>query len=183
MPTSIREQASMIMSSVENLSLYQSFCDGRDSIEFEGDLIVDQDEFEQLVGPGPYPTHITSNPNFSDWPKLHSALHGVLSFRYLAYCEDVLARCHKFPDWHVYSGLYSTYNELAIEYNKTTKTARQHFEEGNDGATSIAVLNGRWISRMMVYIAEDMVSVKEGKERLLGRICERRWHIRNSLAL
>lgn len=183
MPPSIREQAAMTLSSEEYIAIYNNFCDGRDTIELQGELIVDEDEFDKLVGPGPYPTYITSNPNFADMPKLHSALHGVMVHRYLAYCEDMITRCHKFPEWHMYSGLYSTYNELAMEYNKTTKTARRYFEEGKHGATSIAVLNGRWISRMIVYTVDDMVSVKEGRERLLGRVCERRWRLRHSLAM
>lgn len=150
-------------------------------VELEGGCDVDADDFNMLIGPGPYPINITSSPNFTEiWPILQSALHGVQVCRYLAYCDDILGRCKRLPAWHIFAGLNETYDELVVEYNKIAVAARHHSERGEDPEACIATHNMRWISRIIVYIVDDMVAVKEGTDVVLRTLCDRMWTIRHS---
>lgn len=176
----IRNQANIELSSTEHVSLYQQFCEGRDSVELEGECMVDAEDFDAMIGPGPYPTHVTSSPTFAeDWPRLRSALHGMMVFRYLGYCDNILVRCRKYPASLIIGGLTSTYHDLVREYNKTTIAAQQYSVQGDRAGIMVASQHGRWISRMLVYMVEDMLKLKKGPEYLLSTVCDRQWRIRH----
>lgn len=179
-PQAIRNQAKVEISSAEHKRLYGEFCEGRDSIELGGDFNIDADDFDILIGPGPYSTAITSNIKFSEhWPKLSAAIHGLMAYRYIAYCDEIVNRCHRYPSHHLISGLYSIHHDLVLQYNQLTVASQRFFSEGDKPGLALAKQSGKWISRLIVYTVEDMEALRGGCGSLMRTLTERRWQIKH----
>lgn len=167
------------MSNIEHHSIFDQFCQGRDSIEL-GELNVEWEDFDMLIGAPPYPSMITSNPDFpKQWPRLRAVIHGVMAYRYIAYCDEQVGRCQKHSAGHIRKGLNSTYHGLALDYNDLVITARRLRDKGDKAGAAVASLYSIWISRIMVDTVEDMVTLREGCARLIRTLTDRKWEVQH----
>ena len=177
LPDHVYEEATAEMSQVDHARIFKQFCEGRDSLGI-GNVDVGEDDFDALIGPSPYPASLTSHSGFfRDWPILCAALHGVMARRYLSYCDQLIHRCLQFPDTHIITGLHATHQDLIVSYNRVTVGARRLFALGDKVGVVIATHNKRWIARVLVYTAEDMVALREGCSNLVRTLSDRKWKI------
>ncbi|KAJ3517164.1 hypothetical protein NMY22_g14024 [Coprinellus aureogranulatus] len=178
-PEAVHQQAAMNMSDAKHVHIFEEFCGGREDMQLE-EIDLDWGDFNMLIGIPPYPHEVISRLDLSEeWPLLRSALHGVMAYRYLQYCEDLIRRCKR-PSGtpgHIRAGLDSTFQELVCEYNKVASAARQLFEQGNKVGVAVANHNTKWISRIMVYTLEDMATVRNGCDGLIRTLTERKWEV------
>ncbi|KAJ3530924.1 hypothetical protein NMY22_g8369 [Coprinellus aureogranulatus] len=182
-PEYIRQQAAMEMSDVQHRTVFEEFCEGRDDIEL-GEINIEWEDFDTLVGAPPYPTSVTLGLDpADDSPILRSAMHGFMAFRYLQYCEDQIKRCQRVTAGRIRAGLETTYRELVTEYNKLVDAAQLHSHQGDEMGATIINHNIKWISRVLVHTVEDMVTVREGCETLIRILVDRKWEIRHGREL
>ncbi|KAJ3525102.1 hypothetical protein NMY22_g10712 [Coprinellus aureogranulatus] len=178
-PRVVRQNSAMKMSDSENKHIFDEFRQGRENIQI-GELEIEWEDFNMLIGAPPYPSRVTLNPDFAmAWPTLRSALHGIMAYRYHNYCNDLIQRCKR-PNstpGHIRAILESTYKDLVLEYNRIAAAAQQCFHEGDRVGVSIANQNTIWVSRVMIYTVDDMVTVREGCGTLVRTLADRVYEI------
>ncbi|KAJ3511256.1 hypothetical protein NMY22_g15707 [Coprinellus aureogranulatus] len=178
-PEAVHRQAKVEMSDLDHRNIYRQFAEGRESIEL-GEVELGWDEFNMLIGAPPYPSKVTSGLDFGkEWPILRSALHGVMAYRYLAYCDDMIRRCQRptITAGRLRAGLNTTFHELVAEHNKLIASARQLMEQRDNVGITLANQNIAWISRLIIDTLQDMVILRDGSGSLLRTLAERKWEV------
>ncbi|RXW17177.1 hypothetical protein EST38_g8678 [Candolleomyces aberdarensis] len=129
------------------------------------ELTLTEADFEDLIGHPPYPPHVIGLPSFEkDWPIISAAFHGYATRKFVSeqtkWIDDA-AGCDRAS---LSSELTKLYRHLTEEWDQFGDETRAH---GDHLPTEfIAFQNRLWLSRRLMWLADDLKSLVEGTDTL-----------------
>ncbi|KAF6742586.1 hypothetical protein DFP72DRAFT_1081809 [Ephemerocybe angulata] len=176
-PSDVKHHAKLPISWTMWNSIFERFKAGQDMLVLD-ELELDEEDLQSLLGPPPYPTHLTTSKHFEDvWGAVSAAMHGLLTWEYVGDLNRRISSIVGKSDVTVRIELWASYLDLLAR----RKALLAHLSSlslcYHTPSDMITFINVMWLSRLTVYTAEDLASMYLGRATLLRTWLDRVWDL------
>jgi hypothetical protein len=154
--------------------LFAHYSITEDSLELPTITLTNAD-FQQMTSYPPYPDHIVQLNSFEkDWPQILVALHGYVTRMYVQDRATLINEVASHDRASLYSKLSKTYWSLMGDWEFFGDVVKANAHEL---PTEFLAFQSRlWISRRLVWLAEDLSSLADGVDVFAAALKDRLKH-------